>query len=110
MSDKKQLVILYAILVAVIVGGTIWMSHEIDRRLELQKPTSSVNVQTFCNGGLTPEPTFCQDSSKNVLHVSVARPTVQSMHVCTQNGVTWAQEELCVSVAPAQNNVKVVSQ
>lgn len=45
MSDKKQLVVLYVILMAVVIGGTVWMSHEINRRVALEKPVSQSTVQ-----------------------------------------------------------------
>jgi flagellar basal body-associated protein FliL len=64
MSDKKQLVILYGVVLAVVIGGTMWMSHEINSRVVLEQPTSSVDIQAFCTEALQPKPEFCGSNDK----------------------------------------------
>ena len=64
MSDRKQLVILYGVVLAVVVGGTIWMSHEINSRVTLERPTSAVDIQAFCTEALQPVPEFCDSNVK----------------------------------------------
>lgn len=74
MSDKKQLVILYAVLLVTIILGSVWMLHEVDSRVAEDRRMGFVPISAFCSDGLAPQPTFCHDDTQSTLKTAVNAP------------------------------------
>jgi hypothetical protein len=74
MSDKKQLVILYLIVVVTIVLGTAWMLHEVDKKVTEDRRMGFVPISAFCSDGLAPQPTFCRDDTQSTLKTAKNAP------------------------------------